>query len=218
MKKIILLTVIFLATACTTNYQLEYDGKTFKESIKLNKVKEVDLLEFDVNPDTFNDKKIYVSEEEESYYESELIGERQPYKLNFKYTYKVDEFAKANAITMCYEDYALIDEKDSLYVEVRKKKKGHWICDYENKITFTLKSDYKIIKSNANSAKDNVHIWNLKDGDLGEGKIFFLIDKKVKAKENISIPKYEIIIGLLGIVMIVAFIGVQIFLRKRVEN
>lgn len=218
-KKILLLITILLLTACNVEYNLEYKDGKFKEKIVFKDVNEKNLSDFEINSANFEQEKIYIDEKQEKFYDIKLTGEFQPYKITLKHEYSTEDFSKINAITTCYKDFALIDEKDTIFIEARSFNSDHWLCSYKKNMNFSFKSDYKILKSNADKVVKGSHVWNLKNGELKQGKVFVLISKNLKASDSISrFPTYEIIIALVGIVMIVAFIGVQIFLRKRVEN
>lgn len=219
MKKILLLFfMIIFITGCTSSYEIVFDD-TINETITINYNGNIyDVVdEFDFDGDSF-------------YYESELVNSKIPSLKEFKdyynknidikgnksiitldYEYDYDNFEESYLISECFEKSNFINKDDYYYVSLG----GIFYCFGADRFTLKMKTDYKVLKENADKKEDGYYIWNIENENADE-KVELQISKSVKEQEKSGFKiSFKLIFG---IILIVILVGFFIFKKRFVEE
>lgn len=219
MKKILLLILlVFLVTGCTSSYEIVFDD-TIDEKITINYDGDIYKVveEFEFDGDSF-------------YFESELVKSRIPSLIEFKdyykknievknnksiitlnYKYSYENFENSYLISECFEKSNFINNDEYYYVSLG----GSFYCYGVDHFTLKMKTDYKVLRSNADREENGYYIWDI-ETDNKDDEVELQLSKTVKKEENEKEFKvsFELVFG---IVLIFVVIGFFIF-RKRFIN
>ena len=128
-RKLLFLIPLLICCGWTSNYNVEYNGKTFKETITYN-----------FEDDVYNLAKEYEKYEEGEFFEVELVSEdiyaspTKKYKKVFSEDnrtvtltakYSFNEFKESYQITSCFENYELSKSKGKYVIDLS----GDYYCD-----------------------------------------------------------------------------------------
>lgn len=215
MKKIILLvTLIFILTGCQSTYEINFTEQNIKEEITIstenkniknatqttiNKVNE-EIMTWEENYEFYN--KIRFSTDE-------ITG----YKYTYDFSY--DQYNVLSQLGKCYDELTL--ENDNI---ITLKTSKEFICsEYHpnvKQVLLTIKSDYKILSSNADTKNDNTHIWIINKSNYKNKPISIKIDKTTKNTEKEEKKESKLNLKMI-LVFIIFFIlvGYLIINRKK---
>lgn len=219
MKKILLLLVLsLLITGCTSSYEIIFD-ESINEKITINYDGDIYKVveDFDFEGDSF-------------YFESELVNSRIPSLIGFEdyytknidvknnkstitldYEYEYDTFEKSYLINECFEKSNFINKDDYYYVSLG----GAFYCFGADHFTLKMKTDYKVIKNNADKEEDGYYIWDIEDVNE-EDKVELQISKVVKNNSN---KTFKISFKLIfGIVLVLVMIGFFVLRKRFIEE
>jgi len=215
MKKVLLLVVMtLLITGCTSSYEIVFDEK-INESITINYDGDIYKVveDFELEGDSF-------------YFESELVNSRIPSLVEFKdyynkkidvnnnksiitldYEYDYENFENSYLINECFEKSNFINKDDYYYVSLG----GVFYCFGADHFTIKMKTDYEIIKENADKKEDGYYIWDIEEVNE-EDKVELQISKAIKKDKDIGFKvSFKLVFG---IILILVMIGFFVF-RKR---
>ena len=207
MKKvfIIMLCCFFLA-GCSSKYSIDFNDKIdtkiefsfskseFKERMKDDSKEvedEINAIISEVRPltDSYEDMFEEVSNENNGY----------SYSGEYSYSYTYSNFVNNAILNRCFEFPVIEEDDNKIYVYLSGKSE----CA---PFDLRVKADNRMVKNNADSKKDNVYIWEVKESN---NDIQFNISK-VEVKKSIIKTSHIIYIGS-AIIIALAFF----FLKKK---
>lgn len=212
MKKILFSTIclIFLLTGCNSQYNLEINNGTFKEtivsdiypdskkSLSVEGIEEDDqitpFLEMDQYPFS-NDNNIVYSKT------IEMIDDYQ--RVTLKYKYNENEFENSKAINNCFENYRYFHD-DKYIIELS----GTFYCLYTDSLDINIKTDYKVLENNADDVNNNIYTWHINRENLDDVSLRIVLDKSSMSHVN------DLLIFIIIIFIILIFVISYIMFRK----
>jgi len=213
-KYLLLIAFVLVLTGCSADYELTYEDGVFTEDITIYEDKGLENGEIlSVTSIQNNDPKIQI--DDNNYYEINHSSNNDKNILKLHYKYDDISFSDSKVIKECFQTKTVMD-KDKFY---SVNLSGDITCEYLDKATITLKSDRKVLDSNATEKdeKNGIYKWD----KIPEEGINFLISKELKKEEKISTNKemiplpVKIIIAVL--VLITAVFAIR-YLKTRVNE
>lgn len=213
-KYLLLIAFVLVLTGCSADYELTYEDGVFTEDITIYEDKGLENGEIlSVTSIQNNDPKIQI--DDNNYYEINHSSNNDKNILKLHYKYDDISFSDSKVIKECFQTKTVMD-KDKFY---SVNLSGDITCEYLEKATITLKSDRKVLDSNATEKdeKNGIYKWD----KIPEEGINFLISKELKKEEKISTNKemiplpVKIIIAVL--VLITAVFAIR-YLKTRVTE
>lgn len=217
MKKVLfLLVLIILITGCSANVTYEFNDEgidstieflfnqeEFKKYVNENSVHEEGRFNTSSETEQFIRDKYqeitliaYEENDQFKYYnQKNLEKENNKYKYTYNYSFSYDNFEKNYYLKDCFDHFIVVEDDDYYHYSI----KGIYSCDNEKYLKLNIIAKDKDILSNADTKKDDQHIWNIKKEN---NDISFSISKGQKEK-NTVINSFHIIgfilITILGI-------------------
>lgn len=203
-KIVLLLPLLLLITGCGSTYEIEFtQDDTIKDTISI--FEDNDKVErfTKKDEDDFLNKLLdfergYEHYKRELYTTEDITG----YKYTYDFTY--EEYDAMSQLRKCYEDLTLkiTDGKIEL------KTKGEFLCATYHKempyMEITIKSDYKIEDSNANTQDSNTATWKITKNNYKNTPIEITLDKTdINEEEEKEFPIKNIIIIVLFLIALI---------------
>ena len=213
-KYLLLIAFVLVLTGCSADYELTYEDGVFTEDITIYEDKGLENGEIlSITNIQNNDPKIQI--DDNNYYEINHSSNNDKNILKLHYKYDDISFSDSKVIKECFQTKTVMD-KDKFY---SVNLSGDITCEYLEKANITLKSDRKVLDSNATEKdeKNGIYKWD----KIPEEGINFLISKELKKEEKISTNKemiplpVKIIIAVL--VLITAVFAIR-YLKTRVNE
>jgi len=215
MKKILVLICLLFLTGCTVNYEITIGDNGIKEKATLI---ETNKALFDVRNDSgwtlresFNALVEQAKDEfsVEDYSMKSLNSEDQlgvQYKSN-----DINSLKHSFAINQCYNNPTMVENGNIITFSTGNDFKCYEYYDNLETIKIVLKTNYKVISSNAEIVDGNKYIWNItKDGNK---QIEISYDKSVNKAAN-----FVLIISIIFVVAALCFATYYIYSKKKKEN
>lgn len=203
-KIVLLLPLLLLVTGCGSTYEIEFtQDDTIKDTISIfednDKVERFSKKdEEDFLNKLLDFERGYEHYKRELYTTEDITG----YKYTYDFTY--EEYDAMSQLRKCYEDLTLNVTDD----KIELKTKGEFLCaTYHNEMPYmeiTIKSDYKIEDSNANTQDSNTATWKITKNNYKNTPIEITFDKNnVIEEEEKEFPIKNIIIIALFIIAVI---------------
>lgn len=203
-KLVLLLPLLLLVTGCGSTYEIEFtQDDTIKDTISIfednDKVESFSKKdEEDFLNKLLDFERGYEHYKRELYTTEDITG----YKYTYDFTY--EEYDAMSQLRKCYEDLTLNVTDD----KIELKTKGEFLCaTYHNEMPYmeiTIKSDYKIEDSNANTQDSNTATWKITKNNYKNTPIEITFDKNdVIEEEEKEFPIKNIIIIALFIIAVI---------------
>lgn len=224
MKKIVLfLSLLFLVSGCSINYNLEFSGEDILEEIDFS-LTESEYDEWNSNQSEkfeedgyvyFNSQQLLAfSDDYEELHKRILNRNGNSYDVNYSYKYNYKNYNRSMVIDSCFSEYNILNKDDYYYV----KLDGPFTCFYDD-MNINIKTDRKVIHTNGEYS-NGVYTWKITEDNFKDFELIFHIDKDevfdeleviddVKKENNIQISDIIWII-ILG----AAFVGLIILSKK----
>ena len=224
MKKIVLfLSLLFLVSGCSINYNLEFSGEDILEEIDFS-LTESEYDEWNSNQSEkfeedgyvyFNSQQLLAfSDDYEELHKRILNRNGNSYDVNYSYKYNYKNYNRSMVIDSCFSEYNILNKVDYYYV----KLDGPFTCFYDD-MNINIKTDRKVIHTNG-EYNNGVYTWKITEDNFKDFELIFHIDKDevfdeleviddVKKENNIQISDIIWII-ILG----AAFVGLIILSKK----
>ncbi len=209
MKKIIPLIILtLLLTGCSATYDITFTDDKIKDEIRVftdsNTVNNANQTTID----SFSNK-ILEWERGHDHYTRDVYTDNGITGYLYKYDFNYDEYDAMSQIRKCYDDFELTYNNQEIILKTSQK----FLCkDYYKDVTdltIAIKSDKKIISSNADIQKENIHTWKINNSNYQNKQIEIRINRqeeyKVKDKEQ-KIDLFHILIFILFILLIIIYI------------
>lgn len=198
MKKLCCLFVcIFFLTGCNATYDIEIYNDTVKEDMEFISMdssvwesevqygltyRELLLSSADYPYPAFNntivDENDTIKIDGVEYYDNKLIS--NSYELGQKLSYHkftLDNFNESSIVKKCYQYFNVIEEEDNIVLSTSLKN----LCFDEypilSNITVNLKTNHKVVSSNADSVDGYHYTWDINRNDKDDAAILITLKK-----------------------------------------
>lgn len=236
-KKIMLLMILFLVTGCSANYNIEIYNNTIKEdmeyfdSIPSNWDSEVqfgltyrELVTESVNypypiwNNTVVDENDTVKLEGVEYYQNSLISDS--YQLGQKLSYNkftLENFQDSSIVKQCYKYFNIIEEGENIILSTSQNNMCFELYPNLDAITVKLKTNHKVVSSNASNHRKYYYTWNLRRETKDDSAITITLRKNeyVFNYENEFVKKVIYFGVIVGIILSVSGFICYFFKTKR---
>lgn len=165
MKKIFgLLIILLLLTGCDVKYNIEFTDVSVKEDLKINNLSNEEYKEFnnlfipvDYEIDDYGVfKKKY---EDIDYYNMRKFND----SVNFSYTFDYNDFGNSTFLNHCYDKVTFSRDTHELILSTSDRFLCFDSYDTLNSLEVVIKSDYKLLETNADYVDGNTYMWNITD-------------------------------------------------------
>lgn len=211
MKKLKLL-IIFVAIFCLTGCSVEYNVEIYNDEARVNGT----LIESDK---ARWDEKIYGNTYRELI---DLKTQKTNDFVNFDGIFKIDnesglgiglkskyslleDYSYSPGIKICYEYFNVLTEGENIVISTSSENTCFDEYPQLDKITVKLKTNHKVVKSNATSVDGYHYTWDITPDKKDDASIYIELSKKkfVKNYENENTKMILIILG--------SFVGAIVF-------
>lgn len=215
MKKIIfIISILFLLSGCTSSYNLEIKNDEFIESIDVKILNEeipssevISEIEVDdqITPFLENKYPAFFSDKEK-YYDKTVNYNENDIDVNLSYKYTAEEFKNANSLNTCFNNL-VFDDVESYYIHAY----GEFYCLYSEEMYINIKTDNKVLMSNAHKIEGNVYSWKIDASNKNDIDIEFEVSKGFPLK---SVIKYGSIVLVGVIIILVIYLSLRHINKK----
>lgn len=213
MKKILfLISICFLLTGCTINYNLEISNEEFKETITgnvpNNMLKTGDDTDFNIYYHLLNSNQPTFKNNNKIFYEKTINKTEEKTDFEYTYTFNENNFVNSRILNECFDNFSFKNEENKYYIDITGKFK----CAYSEKINIKLKTDYQVIGNNIKKKNKNTYTLTINKNDIEDIDISLTIDKNEKDYSNIlnwSIFKT------IGLIVLLILSGIAIFIGTK---
>lgn len=242
MKKKILFLLFFLlmVTGCSSSYDIEIYNNQVKEKMEFvstssytwdNEVKygfsyrELLLASYKYPYPAFSstvvDEDDTIKLDNVEYYKNTLIDTSDKLGLMLEYNkFTLDNFNDSSIVKKCYQYFNIIEEDDNVIISTSTTNKCFDEYPLLDTITVNLKTNHKVVNSNASFSKGYHYTWNLSRENKDDAAISITIkkDEFVFNYENEFVKKVIYFIVFVGIILIVSTITYSYFKNKRINS
>ena len=185
MKKIFIPILLLFLWGCEAKYTIHFSNDKIKENITvtLDKTKyTTDDFEQLKNTSFFAIQDPLDSKS----YQTNFKETKKAYIGIFEYEYTSSEYNRSNILNTCYDVHSLVQDEDE-YILTTSNIVKCMPFEYVDidKITIVLKTDYKVIESNADKKKKNQYIWEITNENKENKPIRIIFDRNQKTT-NVS--------------------------------
>lgn len=221
MKKIVgLLLILVFVTGCSNDYTLKINPNSIEEEINfsiangdidkailINELFRVTNIPYDDDIamagyviDGLRTYDLSPGYNIEGFYNRNIDGD----KITLSYIYDEDNYGNSNVFDSCFGE-AYFDSNEDYYVI---NGYDQFKCLIKDKVKVVIKTDYRVIDSNADKVSGDKYIWYFNGDNNLEHDLYIQVSKKYKRKK-ISYWPFYLMIGL-----IVGFVIYKFFIRK----
>jgi len=238
MKKILILLIFtFFLTGCNATYNIEIYNNQVKEDLEYvnndsstwdkkiqygltykELVNSSIKYPYPVFSSTMLDENDTIKLDGVEYYDNELISDN--YKLGQKLSYQdfnLENFNDSSIIKKCYQYFNIIEEKDNIIFSTSYENKCFKEYKKLDNINIKLKTNHKVVDSNADIVNGYHYTWNIERKDKNDAAILITLkkDEYVFNYENEFIKKILLIGGITGIILVISGGSYTYFKNKR---
>lgn len=210
MKKLLLILLLVSLTGCSVDYNLEFNGNTFVENIKIGKFEKNDIPEFDY-------LQMYAIDnlDNQEFYDVNYFNKY----LTLKYKYDYDEFRLSNVFNSCYDNSSITYDDNYYYIITSDKFECLDYLGYSSdEVIINFKTDYLVEESNADVIKGKVHTWIVNADNYNDKKIRLKIHKEKYYNnsfwDNLREGKYINSFTIFSLMFIVLFVICYLLKKK----
>ena len=212
MKKYLILICAIFITGCSAEYNLIIKDNSYKDSLLLygnqNLLKE-QLEEEDNNIDI-----MIATIRQEKPKNKEKIIEKSIDVTGYEYTSsgKIKNLESNSIVNLFYDEVSIKEENNIITIKTSDAIRNG---DYGTKlddVVINIKTNRKLIETNAHSKKQNTYTWRFESGDLDEG-VDHTIYIKLGEKQKVSIKTYMLIGGSSFLVIIL-----YVLIKRKISN
>lgn len=215
MKKITLIFIIILCTACSANYDIIVSDNSIEEksSILINKNEEdYDKLISELNANLYG--AIESINNKDSLLLQNIDNDNE-YGINYYNKYNFNNYNQSILLKECYENVDVYITNGYLNINTSDNFKCFEYYNYLSNINITVKTEYKL-SGNYDRKDGNTYIWNIdKTNYSGKPiKLSIKINKNnISNQSNVS-KFFDIIIYLIIIIILVSFVVIYNKVKK----
>lgn len=214
MKKIVVLLFLFVLTGCTVKYNIEFVDDTVFENftVNVNDIKEPDSINYLTN----NDFYAYINPDMIKF-NKEIEKGNNITKFKYSYKYNIDDYKDSMALSSCFKGYNIIKENNYYLFSTSK---GIKCMTSDNstiiqKLDITIKSNHKLIDTNADEVYEGKYVWHLNKKNYLEKSIMLKVyQNKYILNYNKQFTKKLTIFLIVLAIIAVSFAAIMIK-RKR---
>ena len=194
---------------CTIDYKLSINGKTFKENLKII---ETDVSKFDLKEeDSLSVRELFTKEVKGDIYsaregKSKLID--NDHELGIIYKNKTNDYISASSINYCYSEPIFTRKNKDVTIDTGEDFLCYDLYENIESIRIIIKTNNKVISSNAHEINGNNYIWNITEN--GSKRIMLSYEER---DFNLI---YSIII--ITVVILIAIITISTLKKLRIKN
>ena len=215
MKKITLIFIVILCTACSANYDIfvKDDGIEEKSSILINKSEE----NYDNLISNFN-ANLYGAIESINNKDNlliENIDNNNVYGINYYNKYNFNNYGQSILLKECYENVDVYTNSGYLNINTSDNFKCFEYYNYLSNINITVRTDHKL-SGNYDNKEGNTYIWNIDRTNYNSKpiKMSLKINKNsINNQSNVS-KFFDIIIYLIVIIILFSFVVIYNKVKK----
>jgi hypothetical protein len=233
MKKLLLFCLtLLLLTGCSSDYELKVNKYSIEENINftlkdndydkailLNELFRISNIDYDDNQemgklviDKIRNEKLNTGYNVDEDYINRInmngsyIKKVNNNKINLTYTYKDDSYNYSNTFNSCFGD-TYYDSTDDYYVI---NGYNSFKCLIKDKMKVSIKSNYRVIDSNADKIRGNEYIWYFTKDNNIDHDLYIQVSKKIKSNNKNS--NY---FGLIAMtIILLSLIIYKLFIKK----
>lgn len=222
-KKIILLILLFLVTGCSADYNVEIYNNTIKENLEYldtipynwdNEVQygltyrelvtDSSHYPYPVFSSTVVDENDTIKLDGVEYYNNTLISDS--YKLGQKLSYDkftLENFQDSSIVKQCYQYFNIIEENENIILSTSPNNMCFDLYPNLDSITVNLKTNHKVVSSNASTSSGYHYTWNLRRETKDDSAITITIKKNeyIFNYENEFVKKVIYFVVIVGIIL-----------------
>ena len=239
-KKLLLLILLFLVTGCSATYDVEIYNDIVKEDMEFIESNSSkwdseaqygltyrELLTDSVDypypafSDAMVDENDRIKIDGVEYYNNKLISENNKLGQSLSYhKFNLNNFSESSIIKKCYKYFSIIEEEDNIILSTSLEN----LCfnEYENLdfITVNLKTNHKVVSSNADIVDGYHYTWNLSSEEKDDAAILITLKKNefIFNYENEFVKKIMYFVLIIGIILGVGAIVYFYFKNKRIRS
>lgn len=216
MKKILILLIsAILLTGCNATYDINVKSDKIEDTITIMTDSSNVSRANKTTTDLFN-QKIGEWENGHDFYKREIVTTEEKTGYQYKYSFTYDEYDAMSQIRKCYENFN-IDTTNGLKLSTSEEFLCKNYYPQVNSITISITSDYEIKNSNADSVRNNTHIWKINSKNYKNKPINIEINKHKtyeEDKEKNTDTFKNILFILFFIIIVIIFIRIKKDIKK----
>ncbi len=228
LKTLIILSMLTFLCGCSANYEIEVKNGSIRENsqILVNKTNESikeengfsleEELEYTYN--SIHDIDNGQEETKTKHFELNKINNKDNIGLSYNNQLTFNNYEESPLIHQCYENINIINKTSSFSINTDKYFKCFDYYKYLDSVTITLKSDYKVLNTNADEEKKGIYYWYINKNNYTNKRINIDLSKEPKTvvdKVNLGDYSYIVFI-LLGLSLII--LGLVVFIKVKNSN
>lgn len=239
MKKIILLILLFFVTGCSANYNIEIYNDEVRENMKFVNndssswdseaqyglsYRELLMASYKFPyPAFYNtvvDEDDTIKLKGVEYYKNKLLSDKNKLGQELSYDkFKIENFANSSIVKKCYQYFNVIEEEEVIVFSTSVKNLCFKEYSILNNITVNLKTNHKVVNSNADIVNGYHYTWNLTREKQDDAAISITIkkDEYVFNYENEFVKKIIYIGIFVGIIVVVGG-SIYLYIKKKNKN
>ena len=209
-----------------SSWKNDLGGLTYEELIDIYYEKPPKIYSYLIyGGDDPEEESTYDDQEEVKYkeqsidptYKSEKISSSTELGVKLSYTFDIDKY-KDSSILDYYLTNLSVEHKENNILSIYATPEWNVFSRYENleNVNITIKTNYEILKTNADSNINGVLKWNIDKNSTRKGKTIVLELNLNEEKEYI--PEYIAYIILILIILLITIVGYKIYFRVKVAD
>lgn len=214
-KKLFLISIaILLLTGCSSNYNLEIKNGRLYEKITAYVDSTKDNLNYLPGMEEDNEAIYFIESDQYPIYNNmEIKYDKKVNKTDkyteviFEHSFTEKEFENSNSLKKCF-DNASYTYGDN----IKLKLSGKFYCLHGPQLLINIKSNYKVIKNNADRKNGNTYTWIINSNNADNVSIDLEIDKYYYLK------KYSMILSIVVISLLVLYLYKRIKKKRYLAN
>lgn len=213
MKKYLLLFALLLLTGCSATYNLDIDSGNFTEKLDIdgasvNSISDLILpLDYDIDEYTIDD----VKPGDEGFYGAKIKD--NGYSLF--HTFKYDDYVNSTILNSCYDKVDAKFNDDDFYISTVGKFSCFESYDDLDNVTIKIRSQYKLVSTNADKVDGFNYIWNISRNDTDKG-IYIELDTTNRKKSIMDfIRDNNVMVFIIQFVLISLLVLIILFIKRQ---
>ena len=212
MRKIYLLLILFLLTGCGNSYELEINKNSLTENVyftlKPNDYSNAVLMKkiFNIGDKYYDDDRQmgeyvinYIKENDlqsldGKYYQKKIDGNQ----VSLNYTYSKEKFPDSIVFNSCFGDTYY--EKTKNYYVI--KGYNSFKCVFDKKTVVSIKTNYRVIDSNADKVRGNKYIWVFDSNNNLNHELYIQVSNKYRKEHGNYFPLIITVIAIFIVLLV----------------
>ena len=210
MKKTILIILLALIlTGCDATYKVTIEEDKINDDIKIY-TNSSDVS--NANQQTIDKFNNQIMDWERGYehYKREMYTTDTVTGYEYTYDFTYEEYDAMSELRKCYDEFNFTYNSKEVSLNTSNEFLCHTYYPDVKNLTITIKTDYKVLTSNADSSKGNEYTWVVNSNNYKNKPITLKIDKTQKVKldeeEKNPIDIKMILVTILFVLLILVLI------------